>query len=87
MTLFQVAVIIASCLVSSLGIVTTHSITLYAWYLTGAGIVAVITTSLTFGIVRMLRRFLYTYSSRKTSKSDSDWLALPNCGQTMIYKS
>lgn len=76
-TLVQVAIIVISCLVSSLGVVSTHSVTVYAWYLAMAGIVSVITTSIALGIVLILTRLIYPSRSRKLSESDCRWFVRP----------
>lgn len=90
-TLIQVVIIIVSCLVSSLGIVITHSVIIYAWYLALVGIVTVIVTSTTLGIVLILTRLIYVCRSRKLSKSDCGWFVWPEpnlvCGIDSIMRS
>jgi hypothetical protein len=78
-TLFQVTVIIASLVVSSLGAVIEHPVTTYAWYLAMAAVASVFLTSLVMAGILLFSLVKQARCLNDRSKPDFKWLSCRDC--------
>jgi hypothetical protein len=67
-TLFQVSLVLLSCLVSALGGVITHPLVHYAGYAALGGLVSILLTSLVMSLILLMSSFHITETSRQDKK-------------------
>ena len=84
-TLVQLAIMMISCLVSSLGVVISHSIAYYAWLSVLACMVSVILTSFIMALLFVLSRITHIHFTDGRPNQESGWLSWKNCA--LIWQS